>query len=308
MKKYVNGNYMVTLYPNGTKIRNTVDSEFKPNRPETIDVCISKYCKNGCKFCYLGASVNGKHGNLDLKVFSNLPKYIELAINYAEHPDLQEFLYFMRDRDVIVNMTINIVDLNDEEVIRKLKHWSFLGLITGLGISVSTDYSQYHGLIKLLNSERYFKGNIVIHAIAGITSLGTLRQMYNHRLKLLILGYKQKGFGIDFYNNAKKIVESNTVDFSKQVLKQGMMEVFKGFDIVSFDNLALEQLDVKSLVSKETWELHYMGSDGKFSMYIDTVDETYAKSSMETKTYPIGNKLINEIFMDIRGDINGDNK
>lgn len=49
--------------------------------------------------------------------------------------------------------------------------------------------------------------------------------------------------------------------------------------LVSFDNLALEQLAVKSLLSKEEWEQFYAGDDGSHTFYIDMVERKFAKSS-----------------------------
>lgn len=49
--KYVNGNYVVTICRDGTKIRENELGYFEPEFPESMDVCITKYCDIGCKFC-----------------------------------------------------------------------------------------------------------------------------------------------------------------------------------------------------------------------------------------------------------------
>ena len=54
------------------------------------------------------------------------------------------------------------------------------------------------------------------------------------------------------------------------------MKLTKLFDIVSFDNLALEQLHIKDKISKDEYETFYQG---EHSMYINAVDEYYAPSS-----------------------------
>ena len=43
LKKYVNGNYDVFLFDDGTKVRtlHKGETEFKPKHPESIDLCIS---------------------------------------------------------------------------------------------------------------------------------------------------------------------------------------------------------------------------------------------------------------------------
>ena len=51
------------------------------------------------------------------------------------------------------------------------------------------------------------------------------------------------------------------------------------FKVVSFDNLAIEQLEVKRLVKDDEWEEFYMGDDGNFTYYIDMVERKFAQSS-----------------------------
>ena len=57
------------------------------------------------------------------------------------------------------------------------------------------------------------------------------------------------------------------------------------FDVVSFDNLAIKQLNPQRLMSKEKWDEMYMGddhADGKLtsaSMYIDMVNKNFAANS-----------------------------
>ncbi len=51
------------------------------------------------------------------------------------------------------------------------------------------------------------------------------------------------------------------------------------FKVVSFDNLAIEQLGVKNLLSKEEWDTFYAGDDGTYTYYIDMVERKFARSS-----------------------------
>ena len=75
------------------------------------------------------------------------------------------------------------------------------------------------------------------------------------------------------------------------------LEQFKTwFKVVSFDNLAIEQLDVKRIVPDDEWEEFYMGDDGNYTFYIDMVKGEFAKNSISQDRYPIGNKTIDEMF------------
>ena len=51
------------------------------------------------------------------------------------------------------------------------------------------------------------------------------------------------------------------------------------FSVVSFDNLAIEQLEVQQLMTKEEWNEFYMGDDAEFTYYIDMVEKKFAKNS-----------------------------
>ena len=80
LASYVNGNYNVEIYRDGTKIRFGDVDDFKPAFPENIDVCITKKCDGGCPYCYEGCTINGEHGNIgELARFGNfhLPKWME---------------------------------------------------------------------------------------------------------------------------------------------------------------------------------------------------------------------------------------
>ena len=68
---------------------------------------------------------------------------------------------------------------------------------------------------------------------------------------------------------------------------------------ISFDNLAIKQLELD--VENKYKDL-YQGDDGKFSFYIDGVDETFAKNSMEEKLYDFYS--IKESFDKLRKDRN----
>lgn len=51
MNRYKNGNYIVTIMSDGTKIRMTEADEFIPAFAENCDVKITSKCSIGCPFC-----------------------------------------------------------------------------------------------------------------------------------------------------------------------------------------------------------------------------------------------------------------
>ena len=99
-------------------------------------------------------------------------------------------------------------------------------------------------------------------------------KLSNKILKMLILGYKTLRRGENFlYSHSLEIAE-------KQFwLKENLSNLIPLFKVVSFDNLAIEQLEVQKLLSPEEWEEFYMGDDGTMTFYIDMVNQQFAKSS-----------------------------
>ena len=73
------------------------------------------------------------------------------------------------------------------------------------------------------------------------------------------------------------------------------------FSTISFDNLALDQLDVKRLLSNKQWDEFYMGRDSQYTFYIDLVDSKFAGNSLapEDERYDILDS-IDEMFEKIR--------
>ena len=300
MASYVNGNYNVELYEDGTKIRFADVDEFKPEFPENIDVCITKRCDGGCPYCYEGCTLVGNHGTI-LGEDNELPKWMlslrpgtELALNGNDltHPDLDRCLILLKEQGIVTNMTINQRHFVPNFI--KLLDWQQKGLIHGLGISLTDSESD-----TLYRYLPYFK-NVVIHVIAGIFTVEDLINLQSACPKILILGYKNIGRGTDYSLKFADKILDNINDLKAN------LSMMKGlFEVMSFDNLALEQLEVKKVLfnnNEEKWSTFYMGDDGGFTMYIDTVAGTYSKNSCmpQEERYNIENKSIDEMFLDIR--------
>ena len=256
---YKNGNYICSIFSDGTKIRETNEDEFIPSFAENCDCKITDKCDGGCEFCYEGCTPNGKHGDiLNYKFLDTLHPYTELAINGNDmsHPDLIPFLEKLKEKKVIVNMTVNQAHFErHQDMIRDLVDRK---LIYGLGVSLIKQYP-----------------NAVIHVINGIFSPNDFEVIGNNDLKILILGYKQLRRGADWYNE-----EYEDIITEQSWLKEKLAYIIGYFKVVSFDNLAIEQLDVKRLMSEKEWEEFYMGSDSEFTYYIDLVEGKFSKNSV----------------------------
>lgn len=267
--KVKNGNYTMYLDLNtGTKIRKNNLDFFDPEKPESMDIKITNKCDMGCQFCHENSTPDGLHGDImNLKFIETLLPYTELAIgggNPLTHPDLIPFLEKCKTLKLIPSMTINqyhFMKPEYQELIDKLVNEK---LIYGLGVSLTIASDEFINKIK-----KY--PNAVIHIINGVQPISQVRKLYDHNLKVLILGYKMFRRGIEYFSEAVNIIKNEYYN--------ELAEMTKHFDVVSFDNLALKQLEVKRLLTEDEWNEFFMGDDGSHTMYIDCINKQYARSS-----------------------------
>lgn len=283
LSHYKNGNYFVKLYSDGTKIKYSNDDFFDANFPDSIDLKITNRCDLNCPMCHENSCVGGQHGDITAKFLSTLKAGTELAIgggNPLFHTHIRSFLQKMKEKNVVCNITINEQHfLKLEPVVKQLIKEK---QIYGLGISLNECNK------RTIEFAKHNK-NVVLHIINGIFQ--DFEKIENQNLKILILGYKKFGRGKKYFS--KKI--ENQINKTKLLLPT----LFDKFACVCFDNLALEQLDVKSIVSNEEWENYYMGDDGESTMYIDLVEKKFAKSSTSKTRFPLLDN-IKDMFQQIK--------
>ena len=147
--------------------------------------------------------------------------------------------------------------------------------------------------------------NIVFHVIAGLFPVNELKilldsQYIKNLNNLLILGYKQFGRAAntdlpeslpEFENVIKEFIVNNRNKYTNR------------FNI-AFDNLALEQLHMKDFISDEDWDHLYLGKEGSCSMYIDAVNETYARSSTSVDRTSWNDISLLDYFKSLRNESN----
>lgn len=284
--KYTNGNYNVSIYKDGTKVRENELDNLTPEFPENIDLKITNYCDMSCPMCHEDSSIYGRHGDiLGAKFIDTLKPFTEVAIgggNALAHPDLTTFLCKLKTKNIIPNLTINMKHF--------IENYDFLKvlidtkLIYGLGVSVPNDASEKE-LMLLKDFD-----NLVIHVINGIVNIDLLNKLNKiGGLKVLVLGYKSIRRGENYQKLKDKQIQRNMDLLYKNL---GLVLNTSTFKVVSFDNLALEQLNIKNILNKEKWDKFYMGDDGSYTMYIDMVKEEFAMSSTSLNRHKIKDNII----------------
>jgi MoaA/NifB/PqqE/SkfB family radical SAM enzyme len=204
-----------------------------------------------------------------MEVLNELPAGVEFALgggNPLSHPDLKDFLVKCKQKGFICNLTVNQIHL-------KTSHdflWELIneGLVKGLGISYrkkfSNDFEKSFALYE----------HTVIHLINGVDDYKAVENLmligFN---KFLLLGYKHFGNGVNHYKKFSKTVEENIRKWYMYLPK------YIGNCLMSFDNLAIEQLNIKRFFTDEGWNLFYQGDDFTLSMYIDAIEQKFAPTS-----------------------------
>jgi hypothetical protein len=286
---YQNGTYFVVTKETGCS--KFIGDTFKADFPDTIDLKVTDYCNAGCAFCHENSTKKGTHADFHaLKGFlNNFPWVgIQLAIgggNPLAWPYLDEFLVWAQDK-FICNITINGLHINRN--LDRLRKFQDDNLIHGIGVSAVTTGIEYpnfkliedHGLKNII-------GHIILKRWTSYQIKYTMhdlieRNSYKSFLSsslmpsILFLGYKDFGRGIKY---KEKMELDSYFDKSKIYLINLFRLMLKHNINIHFDNLAIEQLNLKEKIVPEIWEQMYLGDEGTRSMYIDAVKQETAISS-----------------------------
>ena len=273
---YKNGNYNVHLdLVSGTKIRENNLTFFKADRPENMDIKITNKCNMGCAFCHENSTCDGKHSDaLNSKFLETLPEWTECAYgggNVLEYPDLVPLLRKSKNLHLISNITVN------------QKH-----------------FMENLSLLRELNNQKLIYGL----GINGVVTLAQLSALGCKDLKILILGYKEVRRGV-----AYKADVDHMVEFRKNRLYASLPFIAEHnwFKTISFDNLAIEQLEPKRFLSDEFYQTHNLGDDGLMgeqtsaSYYVDLVENVFARNSCDVNhRYPLENHTATECYQLLR--------
>jgi hypothetical protein len=299
LHRYKNGNYNVILYDDGTKIR-IGNEEFVPEFPESIDLKITNYCSGArCSmYCHEQSSPKGEKAYISdfLNLLDRDYSGIEVAIgggNILSHPTLIPFLNSLNHRNIVPNITVSQYNLANLDYYETFQYIRDHNLVKGIGLSLNKNSDLDISRVTLSYP------HLVFHVILGVhTPLDIKKFIDDYKLDnptFLVLGYKNWGYGIRY-----KTINPEGIDGIIDWWKDDIQELFPICNL-SFDNLAIEQLDMKRFFTEDKWSKVYMGDDGKFTMYIDLVKMEYAKSSTSIERFKIqdGDNLTS-IFKRIR--------
>jgi hypothetical protein len=262
-----------------------MDDEFHPAFAENVDVHTSNRCDNGCAMCYANCTKDGEFGKLSGWHFlETLHKGTEMALNlnFPMADDFWDLLRYLKTQGIITNVTVNQNHfMKYGNVIEQMYNE---GLIRAIGVSLTTPTPKFIEQIK-----KY--PNAVIHVINGLFTESQYNVLKDNGLKVLILGYKDVGRGVEFHKT-----ENPYIDKNQKWLYNNLKDMTKHFKVLSFDNLSLNQLEVRRLLTDEQWAEFYGGDDGTFTFFINLVEGYFSKNSLSEVKYPIGDLSMDEMF------------
>lgn len=298
---YTNGNAEVVLFEDGTRIIQSDDDKLNLERPLNIDCKLSNKCSVGCAQCHEDSVPSGDYAELsDLEFFRTMQEGAEIAAGggaLTEYPYLREALELAHECKLFANCTFNCLEVMDK--FDKIKALQDEGLIYGMGISVSV-------LPQLINEKLCDKinqlDNVVLHVINGLFSQEHLDRIikYVKNPKILILGYKDVRRGKMYHKVANKKITRN-----QKWLFENLESIKNNNKIkcISFDNLAIEQLQPQRFVSKDKWDELFQGEDGTSTMYVDAVKKEFAVSSTCMNRHLMTND-IKDMFEVVKREVN----
>lgn len=280
LNAYKDGNATISIFDDGTRIIDIPDGE-KPNLdfPLSMDFKITNWCDQMCPMCHEMSNPEGKHGDvMNLKFIDSLRAGTEMAIGggkVTSHPQLKEFLQKLKSKGVLPSITVHQNEFIDKvDLINELIDED---LIYGLGVSYLKPYDIMWKAVAENN-------NAVVHLIAGIHGKDVFDYLAQFNCKILILGYKNWGRGANLLQNEKLNKDiQDKIDW----LKNNLTKYMSKFKVVSFDNLAIKQLDVQNKLTKNQWDEFYQGDDGTMTMYVDGVKKQFAMTSTSPKRYDL---------------------
>lgn len=311
MSSYINGNYYVEINAKtGTKKYRALrqGEDFHAEFPDSIDLKITDKCNIGCPFCHESSTSQGNTANLInlQKSLGQLPKGypIEIALgggDILECPTLTlPLIEWLHDQGKIVAGTFNVKSLlrtltaDGIKIIRKLDN-------IGISIDRSLTLDEKNTLCTSVSCATSW----VYHVILGIISPRDLRYILRETSpwgdRVLILGYKQFGRGKFTNPLTPELIKEYRdiiweVSWNKGNLSYAEVKRMKTVRAIGFDNLALEQLDLKNHVHPQIWEKLYLGDEFTNTMYIDGVKGEYAPTSRSTERVSWNNTGLIEYF------------
>jgi hypothetical protein len=285
-----------TLFDRSNGDRLTMSFKNEPKKlklsaPFLIDLKITDFCDRGCSFCYQNSTMNGKHGNtqniLSLIYKIGLAEVFEVAIGGGEptaHPDFLYIIHELRRNNIVPNFSTKDIAWLCDDVKRKV----VLENCGGFAVSVSSkeEVASLNKVLTKYDILRNYPIKVSVQVIPGLLSENVLEEILKEagkgHLQATLLGHKPVGRA----SGTKAL--TNEKSWVKIVKKLSKIHECPSLSIDT--TLAkLCEAELKK-IKLPNWMYHI--EEGKYSMYIDAVNNKFGPSSYHVdKLKDIGNMV-----------------
>jgi len=278
-------------------------SPFNPETPHLVDFKCTDYCDIGCAFCYQGSTVNGNH--LKNSVYSYVKplsdaKVFEVAIGGGEPTKFKDFpllVQSLHEKGITANFTTKSVDWLENEKTAN----TIIPYIGAFAYSVD-DKTSFDTLDRILSIFKYrnYKGvKFTIQLIPAIfygdyKIKEILKWAKKNFVRVTLLGFKESGRGFAFKQNwVKKI--PNEFSETHWISIVNDLSGNNECPTISIDTTLASRYE-KELEALNIPKYLYHIEEGKYSMYIDGVQNKFGPSSYHVDSLEeIGNVWVMDI-------------
>lgn len=297
------GQWWILFDPkSGFKIRFSFEKDpipyTKSTYPELVDIKITDYCDEGCKYCYQRSTKNGMHG--DISIIRNAIRQLseanvmEIAFGGGEptkHPEFREILSMCDFWGIVPNFTTRSLEwVENEKMYETVKK-----CVGGIGFSVD-NVEFLNKIVEISEKLNDDKINFCIQIVEGTmpddVALEVMTICDNNGFSLLFLGFKEVGRGKAYDKKSGNLWKLYYDNVLSDYMKDGdtLNYLFRRnirHGRVAIDTAFAKQHE-KDLLECNVDPRSFYTEEGKYSMYLDLVKNKMGKSSYhETKPIPI---------------------
>jgi radical SAM protein with 4Fe4S-binding SPASM domain len=253
------------------------------NGPELLDISITNYCENNCKFCYRNSNINGNHISLDdynliIKQAREIG-VLQVALgggNPNQHPHFIEILESTFKSGIVPSYTTNGDGLTSDILLATKNYCGAMAL---------SAYKPYEKLKSIIDRINTFDIKLNIHFLLdkntindAINWLVNPPEFLNHINAIIFLNYKP----INSSDEQLLRKSSRLKEFFRLVNKKHNFKI--GFDSCSVSGI-VKEMDVNPTYFESC-------EAAKFSAFI----------SEDMKMYPCSFMADTELFADLRSN------
>jgi hypothetical protein len=266
---------------NKVTISFTADDKYQrqqPSAPELVDIKVTDFCPFLCSYCYQGSVPEGKHADKDfirsIAYECKQAKVFECALGGGEPtlwPHFVETLQTFQYMGVMANFTTrNVAWLRDEDLRPQiLEHCG--------AFAVSVDkFDTINELADKLSKHKVDTEKVTIHYTLGASNEyePILRAAHNCGFKVTLLGWKTTGRG----SSVKPKAYSDWL----QIIQR--LEQEQRCPQIGIDTVVAQEFE-KEIKAAGIPDYLFYTQDGKFSFYVDGVNQEYGESSFCGKSF-----------------------